>query len=388
MGPVLVLYIAFAAISLFACFLQLFISFRKSGELLFLVCSILSFLVFVTFGLLVLCSSVFGESCSPYNLLRYLLILMQAVSVCMLGVLFHILKDNRKVYILINTSIFWLLILISFIVPDNVLFGDNPSIFRLSLSKGDELMMIDPGLTWWRALMDLTILIFAISSFLLLLKRLDNISFRTIVILFAGIGFVVMAALWDQFVDLGQIQKTYMLPFGIFLLYIILIFIPFVVFIKEIFNQQILIEQEKKWRNLINEAEIIVVGLNRMGHVEFVNPYFFELTGYSKGEVMGKDWFEFFIPAADNYKVQGTFVEILAYEFHPHYFNPILTKHKGQKMIRWFNVRNLDAGGKITGSLSVGVDVTEENKEKELVLKKLKEAENLIARLNEKTGKS
>jgi len=305
----------------------------------------------------------------------------------MLGALYHILKDNRKVYILINASIFWLLILISFIVPDNVLFGDNPSVFRLSLSKGDELLMIDTGFTWWRALMDLTLLVFAISSFLLLLKRLDFISFRTTVILFAGIGFVIMAAIWDQFVDLGQIQETYMLPFAIFLLYIILIFIPFVFFIKEIFNQQNIIEQEKKWRNLINEAEIIVVGLNRMGHVEFVNPYFFELTGFSKEEVMGKDWFEFFIPPSDNYKVQGAFVEILAYEFHPHYLNPILTKHKGQKMIRWYNVRNLDAAGKITGSLSVGIDMTEDSKEKQLLLKKLKEAENLISRLNEKTGK-
>jgi len=250
------------------------------------------------------------------------------------------------------------------------------------------LLMIDSGFTWWRALMDLTILIFAISSFLLLLKRLDFISFRTIVILFAGLGFIVMAALWDQFVDLGQIQATYMLPFAVFLLYIILIFIPFVFFIKEIYNQQSIIEQEKKWRNLINESEIIVVGLNRMGHVEFVNPYFFELTGFTKEEVMGKDWFEFFIPPADNYKVQGAFVEILSYEFHPHYFNPILTKHKGQKMIRWFNVRNRDAAGKITGSLSVGIDVTEDFKDKELLLKKLKEAEHLIARLNEKTGKS
>ncbi|MCK7460848.1 MAG: PAS domain-containing protein [Sphingobacterium sp.] len=125
----------------------------------------------------------------------------------------------------------------------------------------------------------------------------------------------------------------------------------------------------------------MVVGLNRMGHVEFVNPFFFELTGYKEDEVIGKDWFEFFIPPKEYYNVQGAFIEILTYEFHPDYLNPILTKNKEEKMIRWFNVRTTTQQGKISGSLSIGIDMTRDTLEKESLLKKLKEAEHLITKL-------
>lgn len=358
MGPVSVFYIAFASISIFACFLQLFISFRKKGDLLFVVCAILSLFVFTSYFILVLCSTSFGIHCSPSTLLRYQLIFYQAVAICMLGVIFHLLKEQRKQYILLNILIIGLFLLISLIIPDNILFGENAISRRLVLPHGDNVLMIDTGFTWWRTIVDLTILMFTFSAFLLLVKMLDYISFRIIILLFSGLGVILLAAIYDQLVDLGQINSTYMLPYAIFIFYIILIFIPFVFFIKEIIDQQNIILQEKKWRNLVNEAEIIVVGLNRMGHVEFINPYFFELTGYQQDEVLGNDWFEFFIPPKDYYNVQGTFIEILEFEFHPKYLNPILTKSKEEIMIQWFNVRTRNHKGEITGSLSIGVEVS------------------------------
>jgi PAS domain S-box-containing protein len=339
----------------------------------------------IYYGLLTACASTLGISCSPHTLWKFYLILTQAVSVTMIGAWYHILDLKQKVYILLNASIFWFLILVGFIIPESVLFGENTYFRQVVFSYGDEMRMIETGWTLWRLILDFTILVFVISTLLLLMKKINSISFRALVIYFSGLGIVILAALWDQLVDMGQIQSTYILPFAFFLLFIITIFIPIVNFINETIYQRNIIEQEKKWRDLINEAEVIVVGLNRMGHVEFVNPYFCKLTGFEKDEIIGKDWFEFFIPPTDYFNVQGAFVEILAYEFHPTYVNPILTKYESQKMIRWFNVRTRDASGIITGSLSIGVDVSEEKKEKEILQKKLKEAENLIHKLNEKT---
>jgi len=291
------------------------------------------------------------------------------------------LKIQGKIYILINVSIIGLLLFISLILPDEILFGVNAESRRLNMPTGDDILMVETGFTLWRALIDLTIIIFAVSMFLLLLKRLDTISFRTIVILFAGLGMILLAAVFDQLIDLGQIHSFYILPFSLFLFYIILILIPFIYFIKEIIDQQSLIQKQKDWHHLVNEAEIIVVGLNRMGHVEFINPYFFKLTGYKEEEVIGKDWFEFFIPPKEYYNLQGAFIEILEYEFHPDYLNPILTRNKEEKMIRWFNIRTTNQQGKISGSLSIGIDMTSELHEKESLLKKLKEAELLITKL-------
>jgi len=171
MEPLILFYIAFTSISLFVCFLQLFISLRKRGDLIFLVGAVLSLMAFLYFGLLVLCSSSLGLSCSPFNLMRYYLVLTQAVLVTMLGTLYHLLQVKQKIYILFNATIFIFLILLSIFTPDEYLFGDNASIRQISLHYGGEIRMIDTGLTLWRILMDLTILVFVVSFILLMVKN-------------------------------------------------------------------------------------------------------------------------------------------------------------------------------------------------------------------------
>jgi len=363
MGPVSVLYIAFASFSLFACILQLLISHRKSRDVLFLIGSILSFMVFIKFTILVLCTTPVGTYWHPFTLLKYQLIFSQIVTICMLGVLYHLLNQLNKTFILINILLLGLLALISLIVPDHVLFGENATIRHLTLPLGDKIIMITPGFTLWRIFKDITILIFVVAAFLLLLKKLNEVIFRTIALLFTGVAVVLLAALFDQLIDLGQVNTTYMLPFATFFFYIILTFIPFIILIDESIKQNVIIQHEKKLQYLVNQADVIVVGLNRMGVVESMNPYFYSLTGYKEEEVIGKDWFEFFIPPKEYYNVQGTFVEILESEFHAQYLNPILTKNKEEKLIRWFNVRTHNRQGKISGSLSIGIDVSQETRE-------------------------
>jgi PAS domain S-box-containing protein len=95
-----------------------------------------------------------------------------------------------------------------------------------------------------------------------------------------------------------------------------------------------------------------------MGNVDYINPYFLELTGYEADEVMGMDWFDKFLPKAVTYDVQGAFLEVLKNNFHPYYENPILTKSGKEKMIAWYNVRLIDKDGKISGSLSIGCDIS------------------------------
>jgi len=115
--------------------------------------------------------------------------------------------------------------------------------------------------------------------------------------------------------------------------------------------------------------------------VEFINPYFYRLTGFKPEEVIGKDWFEFFIPPKEHYQMQGAFLELLHTENHPRHINPILTKDHKQIMINWFNVRTQDQSGTITGSLSIGVDISEHVEENRSLKQKLRDAEKLIEKL-------
>ena len=384
MGPISVFYIAFAAISLFACFIQLFISYRKRGELIFIVGALLSFLVFLNFTAKFLCSTNIGNLFTSFSLLRCQLILNQAVGICMLGVLFYLKTEQKRLDILLHVSVLFSFIIFSLIVPDSFLFGENTNLRSVSLRYGDTILLLDSKISIWRIMMNLSILAFFISAIILLSRKMVLPRLRTVIALNTGLGLILLAAVYDQFIDIGHIESAYLLPFSLFVFYLVLLFITFGLFIQEVINQQKIIQQEQKWRNMINEVKVIVVELNRMGHVEFVNPYFSELSGYKNDEVIGKDWFEFFIPPKEFYNVQGAFIEILDYEFHPHYYNPILTKSKEELIIQWFNVRKRDRDGKITGSLSVGVNVSKEISEKEDLANKLQEAEWLITKLSKK----
>jgi PAS domain S-box-containing protein len=120
-----------------------------------------------------------------------------------------------------------------------------------------------------------------------------------------------------------------------------------------------LTESERRWRSLLENVRTIVVGLDLEGKVEYVNKFFLELTGYTRAEVMGKDWFVNFLPQPENMKVKQAFLECLEENLHPHYQNSILTKTLEQKMIHWHNTLMHNKQGQAVGTMSIGEDVTE-----------------------------
>jgi PAS domain S-box-containing protein len=384
MGVVSVLNTAFASIALFTCMLQLFLSLKRRGDNLSLTSAVLSFIVFLRYALIFFCSSPLVINEYHLTLWRCQLILTQAVLICMVGMIYFLLKDRRKVIILINVIIISILALVALLVPDYQLFGTNEVSYMTPLDSTGNIPMIGHGLSLWRVINDITVLLFLFISLTLLAKKIRSEHQKKISVLILGSCLIFLTALYDQFVDLGLINSTYLLPFALFINYMVLNFIPYIFLLEDVEQNAMISLQEKKWRDLLYGTRIIVVGLNRMGHVEFVNPYFLELTGYQEDEVLGKDWFEHFIPPKESYHVQGAFIEALESEFHPHYINPVLTRSKKERIIRWYNVRTRDINGNITGSLSLGLDITEDLKEKEDLIVRLKSALELIDKLQKK----
>ena len=123
--------------------------------------------------------------------------------------------------------------------------------------------------------------------------------------------------------------------------------------------EAILHESNRRWQTLLDNVQLIVVGLDEDGSVEYVNPFFLALTGYSESEVLGRDWFATFLPQYQQAQVYQVFREILERNLHPHYQNSILTKFGDERIIAWNNTRLQGVGGSAIGTLSIGEDVTE-----------------------------
>ncbi|MBD2564961.1 PAS domain S-box protein [Nostoc foliaceum] len=126
--------------------------------------------------------------------------------------------------------------------------------------------------------------------------------------------------------------------------------------------EAILQESDRRWHSLLNNVELIVVGLDQNGNVDYINPFFLQLTGYTPEEVLGKYWFDYFLPQSQKYPVRVCFEEVLEKNFHSHYQNSIVTKLGEERMIAWSNTLLRNAKGQPIGTISIGEDITERYK--------------------------
>ncbi|MEB3282584.1 MAG: PAS domain S-box protein [Lyngbya sp.] len=118
-------------------------------------------------------------------------------------------------------------------------------------------------------------------------------------------------------------------------------------------------ESERRWRSLLENVRLAVVGLNDQGTIDYVNSFFLELTGYTQDELLGQDWFTTFLPASQRPQVGQHFQEILKQQLHSYYQNTILTKSGEEKIIAWNNTRLQSLEGEALGTMSIGEDITE-----------------------------
>lgn len=127
-------------------------------------------------------------------------------------------------------------------------------------------------------------------------------------------------------------------------------------------NEIALQESNRRWRYLLDNVRLIVVGLNCAGKVEYINPFLLSITGYAIKEVIDKDWFSQFVPQIDQSEIRDVFSSLLNNDFPKYYQNAIVTKAGEERMISWNNTILRSQDNEIIGTLSIGEDITEKLK--------------------------
>ncbi|MEJ1935949.1 PAS domain S-box protein, partial [Nostoc sp. NIES-2111] len=118
-------------------------------------------------------------------------------------------------------------------------------------------------------------------------------------------------------------------------------------------------EAERRWRSLLENVQLLVIGLDKTGKVEYVNPFFLELSGYTQEEILGREWITNFIPQHQQHDMQKVFVETLEQELHSHHQSQIITKSQEERVIAWNNTLLQDSQGAVVGTMSIGEDITQ-----------------------------
>jgi PAS domain S-box-containing protein len=122
----------------------------------------------------------------------------------------------------------------------------------------------------------------------------------------------------------------------------------------------------------------LIIGVDQ--NVIAVNEKGAEILGYSRKEIEGRNWFDHFIPERQREEVREVFRKALSGEAASVEFNEnfVLTKSGAEKLIAWHNAVLKDEQGAVTGTLSSGEDVTEQEKWEESLQEQKKFAEKLI----------
>ena len=163
-------------------------------------------------------------------------------------------------------------------------------------------------------------------------------------------------------------------------------------FVRDVTQKKMALEalenSEKGFRNVLETMNLISVTLDTRGKILFCNDFFLDLTGYEREEVMGKSWFEFFIPEKDQAMIQNeVFMNTVKDgNIYPHYENPIKTKDGDIRLIRWNNTTRYDPSGKVVSVTSIGEDITESRKAKMLLESEKERAELYLDLLGHDLG--
>lgn len=130
--------------------------------------------------------------------------------------------------------------------------------------------------------------------------------------------------------------------------------------------------------NLIQTANVMVIGLNAKGEVTILNNAAEHITGYSFNDLKGKNWFEILVPKTKYPNVWTEFAGLTKNGRMPRVFeNPILTRSGDERFISWQN-GVLYEGDKVSGMISFGIDITD-RKQAELELENYrKHLENMV----------
>lgn len=110
--------------------------------------------------------------------------------------------------------------------------------------------------------------------------------------------------------------------------------------------------------SLVNTAPVIILLLDSRGMVEYVNPYFEQLTGYRMDQIRGKEGFATLLPQRKQAHIRALFHSSTRQAPTRGDIIAIVTRTGEEREIAWNSQPRHDASGRLTGLLAIGQDVT------------------------------
>ena len=148
--------------------------------------------------------------------------------------------------------------------------------------------------------------------------------------------------------------------------------------------EQVLRESERRFSELLDNVELISMMLDREARITYCNEYLLRLTGWQRDELIGRNWFEVFVPPEIS-DLKGDFFAALLTNLPEtrHHENEILTRSGERRLIRWNNSVLRSGSGEVIGTASLGDDITEQKRAEHAVVEIQRKSDMILASVEE-----
>ena len=128
--------------------------------------------------------------------------------------------------------------------------------------------------------------------------------------------------------------------------------------------EELLRKERDKAQKYLDVAGAIMLVIDKENKVSLINKTGRKILGYDEEDILGKDWFDNFIPERHRDEVKAVFKKVISGKSKrvQYYENPVINKEGEERIIGWYNNYLKDEHGNVIGSLSSGADITERYK--------------------------
>ncbi|MEJ2180318.1 MAG: ATP-binding protein, partial [Gammaproteobacteria bacterium] len=253
-------------------------------------------------------------------------------------------------------------LIINYVTQGSLVYESITELKQQTVFWGEQFTIasgVENPWVWLVNVATLLILIYVIDASIKAWRQKDT---QSAMVIGGGIViFLLFGLVHSVLVDTGILESPYMVSFA----YLAMVMAMSYDLVSDAVRvPQLTLEiqaNEKRWRDLLENVKLAVVGFDERGRINYTNPFFQQITGFKSSDLIEKDITTLISPkeaAMAKKRIQ----QAAETGPRPHAQWSIVCKSGEERQFVWSSVRQKNTDGSYGGIISVGSDITEQLK--------------------------
>ena len=170
--------------------------------------------------------------------------------------------------------------------------------------------------------------------------------------------FILSAGIHAPLVDAGLVATPYMVSFAFLAIVVVMSYELVAAAAQSERYARTVRANEERWRTLLENVQLAVIGVDPGGRIDYANPYLCRLIGLRPEALVGRE-IATLMPQADRDELEYRLRRAARDRPRPHSEWTLVCASGEERRLSWSTVKLLNPEGEFAGLLSVGQDITE-----------------------------